>query len=185
MEKLKSFLFLIIGLMVLGLVGYWAVFTIEPGTVHVDKEKQKELEKKNEELAKEVEELKNELRLQNADEEKTGEVSTEPVKEPTKPAPTTPTTTSSTSKYQTLINELQKLIDDKVVMKEKSRGTRVGTIQNFLNIYNNTSKRVDNDYGKGTVADVTAFQKAEGLTADGQTGITTYQKMIDWLKKNS
>ncbi|HYD90300.1 MAG TPA: peptidoglycan-binding domain-containing protein, partial [Flavobacterium sp.] len=82
-----------------------------------------------------------------------------------------------------LINELQKLIDDNIFMKEKSSGTRVGTVQTFLNLYNNTSKRVDNDYGAGTKADVIKFQKAVGLTADGEAGPNTYRKMIEWLKK--
>ena len=68
-------------------------------------------------------------------------------------------------------------------MKLKSKGTRVGTVQEFLNIYNNTSKKVDNDYGAGTKTDVVNFQKKEGLTADGEAGPTTFVKMIDWLKK--
>ena len=68
-------------------------------------------------------------------------------------------------------------------MKVGSKGTRVGTVQNFLNLYNKTSKRVDNDYGKTTKTDVIAFQKAVGLTQDGETGPTTYKKMIEWLKK--
>ena len=87
------------------------------------------------------------------------------------------------SKYQTLIGELNKLISDNIFMKVGSRGTRVGTIQNFMNIYNKTSKKVDNDYGEGTKTDVANFQKAAGLPADGQAGPATYQKMIDWLKK--
>ncbi|MCE9548824.1 peptidoglycan-binding protein [Candidatus Nomurabacteria bacterium] len=67
-------------------------------------------------------------------------------------------------------------------MKEKSRGTRVGTVQTFLNIYNGTTKKVDNDYGAGTKADVIKFQKAVGLTADGEAGPSTFAKMIDWLE---
>ncbi|HBB54043.1 TPA: hypothetical protein DHS24_02780 [Candidatus Nomurabacteria bacterium] len=68
-------------------------------------------------------------------------------------------------------------------MKEKSQGTRVGTVQTFLNIYNNTSKLVDNDYGPGTKTDVMNFQKAEGITVDGEAGPGTFRKMIEWLKK--
>ncbi|MBI2630677.1 peptidoglycan-binding protein [Candidatus Nomurabacteria bacterium] len=68
-------------------------------------------------------------------------------------------------------------------MKVGSKGTRVGTIQKFLNLYNKTSKPVDNDYGPGLKADVTAYQKAAGTTADGETGPATYKKMIEWLKK--
>jgi peptidoglycan hydrolase-like protein with peptidoglycan-binding domain len=95
--------------------------------------------------------------------------------------PTKPTTV--TYKHQSLINDLQKLVTDKVFMKVGSQGTRVGTVQTFLNIYNNTSKRVDNDFGAGTKTDLIVFQKAEKITADGEAGPATFQKMIDWLKK--
>lgn len=88
---------------------------------------------------------------------------------------------TSNSTHADLISQLQKLIDDVVLMKEGSRGTRVGTVQEFLNIYNKTSSGVDNDYGPGTKTKVAAFQKAVGLTADGQAGPDTYKKMIEWL----
>ncbi|MDE2031162.1 MAG: peptidoglycan-binding protein [Patescibacteria group bacterium] len=68
-------------------------------------------------------------------------------------------------------------------MKLKSTGSRVGTVQNFLNIYNNTSSKVDNDYGASTQKAVMAFQKDQGLSADGQAGSSTFAKMISWLKK--
>ena len=166
----------IIILVVLALLGFWAIKTIEPGGAHVDKQKLKALEEQNEELAEEVEKLKDELALlQPVEEEVIEEKPAEEVVEE-KPAPTT-------YKNQTLINELQKLVDENIYMKVGSKGTRVGTVQNFLNLYNKTSKRVDNDYGNGTKTDVIGFQKKEGLTADGETGPTTYKKMIEWLKK--
>ena len=68
-------------------------------------------------------------------------------------------------------------------MKLKSTGTRVGTVQNFLNLYNKTSNKIDNDYGASTVASVALFQKAQGLTSDGQAGASTFNKMISWLEK--
>ena len=68
-------------------------------------------------------------------------------------------------------------------MKVGSKGTRVGTIQTFLNLYNGTSKKTDNDYGKTTKTDVANFQKKEGLSQTGETNPTVYQKMVDWLKK--
>jgi murein L,D-transpeptidase YcbB/YkuD len=94
------------------------------------------------------------------------------------------TTTSSNSQHTALIQGLQRLIDDVVIMREGSRGTRVGVVQNFLNIYNNTSNRVDNDYGPGTKNRVQQFQRDQGLNADGQTGPETYRKMIEWLAGN-
>lgn len=175
MENFKSTLFLIIILTIVIIMGYWAVSTIEPGNVFVSREKQQALEQKNSDLEKEVEKLKNELATLQPE-----EISTPQTETPEEPTPNNPT---PASKYQSLINDLQKLSDDKVYMKEKSRGTRVGTIQTFLNIYNNTSKKVDNDYGSGTKADIIKFQKAVGLTQSGETGPTTYQKMIEWLKK--
>ena len=66
-----------------------------------------------------------------------------------------------------LVEKLQGLIDDGINMKEGSRGTRVGTVQNFLNIYLDTQSGVDNQYGPGTLARVKEFQDAEGLEADG------------------
>lgn len=94
---------------------------------------------------------------------------------------TTPTSTNQS--HSDLITRLEKLISDNILMKEGSRGTRVGTVQEFLNVYNRTSGGIDNDYGAGTKTKVSAFQKAEGLVADGQAGPATYQKMIDWLNK--
>lgn len=93
------------------------------------------------------------------------------------------TNTTSSGSYGDLENALQKLIDDNVLMKKGSKGTRVGTIQEFLNIYNGTDSKMDNDFGATTENQVKAFQKAEGLSADGQTGSGTYKKMIEWLKK--
>src|SRR3989338_7574411 len=43
----------------------------------------------------------------------------------------------------TLIAELQKLITDKIYMRVGSKGTRVGTVQKFLNIFENKTLPVD------------------------------------------
>ncbi len=91
---------------------------------------------------------------------------------------------STSSENTSLIQSLQRLIDDGVVMREGSRGTRVGVVQNFLNTYNNTTTRVDNDYGPGTKNRVQQFQRDQGLNSDGQTGPNTYRKMIEWLQSN-
>ena len=92
--------------------------------------------------------------------------------------------TSTSSQYAGLISRLEGLVADNVLMKGGSRGTRVGTVQEFLNVYNGTNNRVDNDYGPGTETRVREFQRAQNLTADGQTGPNTYRKMIEWLQKN-
>jgi len=115
----------------------------------------------------------------------TDEISTLQPK-PVEPAPVPNKVIAPTVfKYQSLIDELQKLISSNVFLKLKSSGAKVGTVQNFLNIYNNTSNKVDNDYGASTVQMVAAFQKDMGLGADGQAGSNTFSKMIDWLKKQS
>lgn len=90
---------------------------------------------------------------------------------------------SGGGQHATLISELERLISDNVIMKRGSRGTRVGTIQRFLNLYNGTSSTVDNDFGPGTESRLRDFQRSEGLTADGQAGPATYRKMIEWLDK--
>lgn len=179
MENFKAISLTVIAFAVVGIVGYWAVVTVEPGDVSLYKQKLKAAETSNEELQKEVSELKSELALLKSREEADKPAPIEPagVVPAEKPAPT------QTSKYQSLINELQKLVDGNIFMKVGSRGTRVGTIQTFLNIYNKTSKKVDNDYGPGLKTDIMNFQKAVGVTADGETGSATYKKMIEWLKK--
>lgn len=91
-----------------------------------------------------------------------------------------PEKTLSASEKQ-LLTKLQGLIDDNINMKEGSRGTRVETVQKFLNIYFDTNSVTDGDYGPGTLANVKKFQAAEGLTADGQAGPNTYKKMIELL----
>ncbi len=173
MQNLRAVLLLIVAVLAVGALGWWAIRTIEPGDIHAEREKQKALAERNRELEKEMADLKDQLALLQPPEE------TEQIVEEESPPPAP----EQSSKYASLISELQKLIDDKVYMKVGSKGTRVGTVQNFLNIYFKTNKRIDNDYGKGMKTDIINFQKAVGLAADGEAGPVTYQKMIDWLKK--
>lgn len=178
MENFKFAIISIIILAGLGLLGYWAFTTLEPGDVSVYRQKIKALEERNDELESELAEVKSELGALQAEQE-IELVQNEPAVEEQEGTPPP----APTYKYQSLINDLQKLIIDNVYMKVGSKGTRVGTVQKFLNLYNKTSKPVDNDYGAGTKTDVTNFQKAVGITADGETGPTTYRKMVEWLKK--
>lgn len=170
MEKLKFTLFSIVTLSLLGLIGYWSVVTLQSGTEYKTSQKIEQLEKENKDLKTEVKRLTDEFdALQSKLDESAPAVEEEPER--------------IAYKYQDLIDELQKLIDGKVLLKQKSSGPKVGTVQKFLNIYNNTSSKVDNDYGAGTAKLVTAFQKDSGLNADGEAGPGTFSKMIDWLKK--
>jgi len=193
-ENFKFTLFTIFTILVLGGAGYWAFTTIESGSSHVDSEKQKRIEKENKVLAEENHQLKRQLSLlteekeQSRSQEETAQKAEveKPIEIPKKEEvkPTTPATTTQTinSKHQTLINELQKMVNNNTNLKLKSQGPSVGSVQKFLNIYNNTSTKVDNDYGEATVSAVKNFQKAQGLTADGQAGPGTFKKMITWLK---
>ncbi len=175
MDKLKFALLSIIVLTILGLLGYWAVSTIQTGTEYQAVQELKDLRAENESLKIEVASLEEEVRTL---ESQIPQETTEEVEVPTET--TKPTTTY---KNQTLIDELQKLVDGNILMKLGSSGTRVGTVQKFLNTYNNTSDKIDNDYGPGTEKAVKDFQEDQGLTADGQAGKGTFSKMVDWLKK--
>lgn len=178
MEKLKFVLFSIISLCLLGFLGYWAVSTLKSGTEYQADQELKDLREENGDLKIEIAGLKEDIRtLQSQIKEET--VNEEEGSSPETPAPAP----SKTYKYQSLINELQKLADGNILMKLGSSGTRVGTIQKFLNAYNDTSNRIDNDYGAGTEKAVKDFQADQGLKADGQAGKGTFVKMIDWLKK--
>ncbi len=178
MEKLKSTIFFLGIFILIGFLGFWAVSTIQSGDEHVEREKIEKLESENEELKKEVEKLKDELSVFQP--EVVDEPGEEPVVNPeVKKEESAP---AAASKYQDLINELEKLVEDNITIKLKSRGTRVGTIQKFLNIYNQTSNRIDNDYGASTQKAVIEFQKEQNLLADGEAGKTTFEAMIEWLK---
>jgi len=82
-----------------------------------------------------------------------------------------------------LLKAIEKLKSDKVYMKKGSKGTRVGTVQKFLNLYFHRSDRIDNDYGPHTIELVREFQKKEGLDVDGYAGPGTYAKMIELIKE--
>lgn len=91
----------------------------------------------------------------------------------------------TTSKYASLIAELESLKSKGVVLEPGDSGAAVGTIQKFLNIYNGTSGGIDNDFGPGTRKKVEAFQAKEKMTVDGGVGAGTLSKMISWLKAHS
>ncbi len=183
MDKLKFILFSIIVLVLLGFIGYWSVTSMQSGTEFATSQKIQQLQKENEDLTKQVADLTDQLNVfqsQSAD-STAGEQNSAST---AKPETTTPTPAQpAVYKNQNLINELQGLVDNNVSMKLKSSGTRVGIVQNFLNVYNNTSNKIDNDYGVSTQKAVAAFQKAQGLGADGQAGPSTFKQMISWLKK--
>ena len=85
-------------------------------------------------------------------------------------------------KYKKLGDKIQGLINDKVIMKPTSRGTRVGTVEEFMNAYDSANIKPTNSYSASLVTRVTSFQTAQGVTpASGLANPDTYTKMIDWL----
>ena len=180
MENLKYILSLIVVIIIFSLAGYWAFSTIESGSSHVDNQKQKELIEKNKDLERELASLKREFTLLQAEKEEIVDQEETKMIEQTK---STESQNTTIFKHQDIINALQKMITANIYLKNKSQGPNVGTVQKFLNIYNNTSNRIDNDYGVATVNAVKVFQKAQGLTVDGEAGPGTFKKMISWLKE--
>lgn len=182
-ENIKSVLLLIIILLAVILLGYWSFSTLQSGQEFAVNKKIQELQEENEDLKKQATDLAKELDILSQTQTEVAEpIIIEPVS--AAPAPVVKETTKpKIYKYQDLIDELQELVTDNIYMKLGSSGMRVGTVQKFLNIYNNKSNRIDNDYGATTKTAVALFQKVVGITADGEAGVGTFGKMIDWLKK--
>lgn len=183
MENFKFMLFSIFILVALGFGGYWAFSTIESGSSHVDIQKQKELEIANEDLKKEINALKKQISLLKTEESVVKE-DEKIISETPKTDPVVPVVNNNANANQGLINELQKLVDGNIYLKNKSQGPAVGSVQKFLNLYKNTSNKVDNDYGVTTANVVRIFQKDQGLSVDGEVGPGTLKKMISWLKSH-
>lgn len=162
MENFKNMLLLTVAFAVVSLLGYWAFTTLDTGREYSEKQKQQ--------LSKE----------DNSAEEAEVVGSTPDITEEETENP--PEIVETNLKHQVLINELQELVNDNITVKLKSRGTRVGTLQNFLNLYNGTSNKIDNDYGNSAKKLVTTFQQTVGLPANGEAGPSTFLKMIEWLK---
>jgi len=155
METIKFWLSTIGVLALLGGLGYFAFTSIDSGSEHVNQQKIKELQSENEDLVKQVESLEKKLEGYEP------KIVKEPIFETKPPVQTEPpkTTTPAVYKYAKLIAELEALVADNVQMKLKSRGTRVGTVQNFFNLYNNTTNKVDNDYGESTKKQLVLFKR--------------------------
>lgn len=167
MESFKANFLIFLFIIILAGLGYWAVQGIKMSTGTLVVENQ-------------IEDVGPIVTTNPSEEQPPAPIQEEePIKET--PAPTQPQTPADDD--ASLIGDLQELIDAKILMKKGSRGTRVGTVQKFLIEYG-VDMTADNDYGDTTVNAVKKFQKENGLSADGQAGSTTFQKMIDWLKSN-
>ena len=67
-------------------------------------------------------------------------------------------------------------------LSEGAQGSAVRSLQKDLRTLGYYSGSVDGDYGSGTVAAVTAFQKNNGLKADGVAGNATLNKINEALR---
>jgi outer membrane murein-binding lipoprotein Lpp len=183
MEKLKMILFSVVVLALVGLAGYWSVTTMQSGSDFAANKKIEQLQKENKDLTKQVADLTAKLDVSQAQLDSAIVAAQDSATKANQVASVVAPIKSTTYKNQALIDKLQKLITNKVSLLLKSSGANVGVVQNFLNVYNNTSNKIDNDYGVTTQKAVTAFQKDQGLTANGQADSKTFTQMESWLKK--
>ncbi len=94
------------------------------------------------------------------------------------------TTASALSVSATLSKNLQALVASKTVLKAGSKGTSVGYVQQFVNLYFGKNLKVDNDFGATLTSNIKKFQSQNKLSVTGQVGKSTLQYMILWLKNN-
>lgn len=74
-----------------------------------------------------------------------------------------------------------------MVLRKGARGDQVKKLQKLLNALPSTKKKLveDGDFGPGTFAAITAFQKKSGLVADGIVGKKTWSALVSADKKPS
>lgn len=160
MESFKANLLIVIFIALSVVLGYWAIASLKTNSAIIVEEQ----------MPKDVGPIV------------VSEPEPEPITQPVEEAPATPVS-PSTPALTGLAADLQDLIDDNILMKKGSRGTRVGVVQKFLIEYG-IDIDADNDYGDTTVNAVKKFQQEQKLSADGQAGPGTFEKMIDWLEAN-
>lgn len=164
--KFQITTFLLVALLAFG--GYWAFTSLDRGVTYNRSETVASLSNDTEEITEDPGEISV---VEESQREET----------PSEETPTEETPQELSEDLQDLADRLQGLIDDDIYMKDGSRGTRVGTVQEFLNLYLDTQSSVDNQYGPGTIERVRSFQQSEGLSADGLAGPATYEQMLEVL----
>jgi type II secretory pathway pseudopilin PulG len=165
----------LIFIIIIGL-GALAFYALEPG----DRNGARQLITKLEtQLADTQEELQEAYRkiaaLESDNEQLIEEEEQQETEEPTEP---------TESSNPELLAALESLQSRGVILGPGAQGSDVGTIQKFLNVYNNTSGGVDNDFGNGTRSKVEAFQRDQNISVDGGVGPGTLGEMIKWLSNN-
>ena len=83
-------------------------------------------------------------------------------------------------KGETVLSAQTQSIDDTVcaaILKQGSQGSEVREVQRRLKLWGYYKGSVDGVFGAGTRSAVIAFQKKNGLTADGVVGKSTYRAL--------
>ncbi len=111
---------------------------------------------------------------------------TTPVQAPitTTPIPSVPVTPSSNSTSTSLSANLGSMITNKTLLKLGSKGTNVGYVEQFMNLYFKKALVIDNTFDKVLKSNVTTFQKQNKISQTGSVGTVTLQMMVLWLKNN-
>lgn len=184
MENLKFTVTSSIMVLVIAAVGFLAYMALEKGDESGLKQQVRELKAQLALKQDEITELERQVALLSVDLEGQQEIvaEQEEITEEDKQEETIETPSNTESE---LLTALKSLKSRGVILEPGDSGSSVGTIQKFLNVYNNTSGGVDNDFGPGTRAKVEDFQSGEGIGVDGGVGPGTLSTMIEWLEDNS
>ena len=112
---------------------------------------------------------------------------TSPVQTPvtTAPAVAAPVATASVSSTSTsLSTNLSSMISNKILLKLGNKGTNVGYVEQFMNLYLKKNLVIDDTFDKILKANIITFQKQNKIAQTGTVGPTTLQTMVLWLKNN-
>jgi murein L,D-transpeptidase YcbB/YkuD len=179
MNELKYQITQIVFLVALGLGTYWAFTHIDNG-IRYERDEVVTIAQNQENVPDEtITIIDNEINLP---------ASNTPTNQPLVPPQnvvieTTPD--NNASKNSGLVTELKKIIETGIIMESGSTGSRVATVQEFLDIYFSTRDvTIDSDYGPGTTRLVRDFQTAELSGGDGRVGPNTLRAMVTWLESN-
>ena len=183
MENLKFTVTSLIMVLVIAAIGFLAYMALERGDESGLKQQVRELKQQVDEKDETIVELERQIASLSVDLEGQQEIVAE--QEEAEQEESEVSNEPSSSSHADLLAALQNLKSRGVVLEPGNSGSSVGTIQKFLNVYNNTSGGVDNDFGPGTRGKVENFQANEGLTVDGGVGPGTLGEMIDWLSENT
>lgn len=88
------------------------------------------------------------------------------------------TTTASKPTTGAIASAAKAVSCELTTLRNGSKGEQVKTLQRLLNAMGYACGNVDGDFGSKTLAAVKAFQKAEGIDADGIVGRDTWSRLL-------